>query len=309
MFGYVTINPAELGERSRMRYQAYYCGLCRTLKERYGDLGRLTLSNDMTFLLILLSSLYEPEESVSRSRCLPHPVKAREGIRNELSAYCADMNIALAYHKCRDDWADDRSLASRTEMKLLEGAYRKVEKCYPAKCAAIEKYLADIGKLEQESCLEPDAPANLTARMLGEVFVYRDDYWAVPMRTIGEGLGRFIYLMDAYDDLPADLRRKRYNPLTCYRDKPDYETLLRDSLTMVIAECTQAFELLPLVQDVEILRNILYSGVWMRYQRKQAKPDPKQGKLKYRLSCRTCAREGTGNAEPVKESDHEQRPV
>ncbi|MDD3214137.1 MAG: DUF5685 family protein, partial [Eubacteriales bacterium] len=123
----------------------------------------------------------------------------------------------------------------------------------------------------------------------GEIFVYRNDYWAVPLRKLGEGLGRFIYLMDAYDDLPADLRRKRYNPLAKYRDQPDYETLLKDSLTLLIAECTQAFELLPLVQDVDILRNILYSGVWMRYQQKQAKSARKQGKLK--------------------ESDHEQRSV
>ncbi|MCE5343517.1 MAG: DUF5685 family protein [Eubacteriales bacterium] len=308
MFGYVTINTAELEERSRMRYQAYYCGLCRTLMRRYGNLGRLTLSNDMTFLFILLSSLYEPEETIHKERCLPHPVKEREGIRNELNDYCADMNIALAYHKCRDDWEDDHSLLSKAEMKLLQNAYGQVVKRYPDKCAAIEKCLTDIGTLEQQNVLEPDAPANLTARMLGEVYVYRDDYWAEPMRAIGEGVGRFIYLMDAYDDLPADLRRKRYNPLAAYHGQPDYESLLKDSLTMVIAECTQAFELLPLVQDVEILRNILYSGVWMRYQQKQAKPDREQGKLKFRPLSRVFhrpRRRRTASESHVKESDHE----
>ena len=192
MFGYVTINPAELGERSRNRYQAYYCGMCRTLMHRYGNLGRITLSNDMTFLLVLLSSLYEPEETLSKGRCLPHPIREREYLENELSDYCADMNIALAYHKCRDDWNDEHSLAGRAEAGLLEKAYRQVENRYPEKCAAIEKCLKDIGKLEQENCLEPDAPANLTARMLGEVFVYRGDYWSVPLRTLGEGLGRFV---------------------------------------------------------------------------------------------------------------------
>ena len=289
MFGYVTINPAELKERSRERYQAYYCGLCRTLMQRYGNLGRMTLSNDMTFLMILLSSLYEPQETMSNERCLPHPVKARAGLQNELSEYCADMNIALAYHKCRDDWMDDHSLAGKVEAQLLSKAYRQVEARYPEKCAAIERCLTDIGALEQQNMLDPDGPANLTARMLGEIFVYRNDHWATLLRAIGEGLGRFIYLMDAYDDLPADLRKKRFNPLATVYTQPDYESLLKDSLTMVIAECTQAFELLPLLQDVEILRNILYSGVWMRYQQKQLKPDRKQGKLK--------------------ESDHEQRPL
>ncbi len=289
MFGYVTINPTELGQRSQERYHAYYCGLCRTLMKRYGNMGRMTLSYDMTFLMILLSSLYEPQETLTKGRCLPHPVREREAIHNELSHYCADMNIALAYHKCLDDWNDERSLTGRAEAKMLESAYRQVEARYPEKCAAIELCLKDISQLEQQNLLDPDGPANLTARMLGEVFVYRNDYWAVPMRTIGEGLGRFIYLMDAYDDLDADLRKKRFNPLAPVHEQPEYESLVRDFLTLVIAECSQAFELLPLVQDVEILRNILYSGVWLRYQQKQAKLARKQGKLK--------------------ESDHEQRSV
>lgn len=289
MFGYVTINPAELGEAGRARYESYYCGLCRTLKARYGNLGRVTLSNDLTFLYVLLSSLYEPPETRATARCLPHPIKAREGVHNALADYCADMNIALAYHKCLDDWKDEHSLAGRAEAGMLRNAYRKVEALYPEKCAAIEQCLTDIGALERESLSEPDAPANLTARMLGEVFVYRNDEWSAPLRVIGEGLGRFIYLMDAYDDLPADLHRGRYNPLARFHSQPDYETLVRDSLNLVIAECAQAFELLPLVQDVEILRNILYSGVWVRFLQKRAKADRAQGKLK--------------------ESDHEQRPV
>ncbi|HPS82494.1 MAG TPA: DUF5685 family protein, partial [Candidatus Limiplasma sp.] len=158
MFGYVTINPTELGTKSRERYQAYYCGLCRTLYRRYGNLGRVTLSNDMTFLLVLLSSLYEPSESLTVGRCLPHPVKRREGIHNDLSDYCADMNLALAYHKCRDDWTDDRSLAGMAEAKLLQKAYRQVETRYPEKCAAIQRCLTDIDALERQSVLDPDGP-------------------------------------------------------------------------------------------------------------------------------------------------------
>ena len=140
----------------------------------------------MTFLMILLSSLYEPEETASQGRCPPHPVRPRPRVENAIGQYCADMNIALSYHKCRDDWKDDRSLAGLTEAKLLASAYRQVEVRYPEKCAAIERSLADIGTLEQAGGADPDAPANLTARMLGEIFVYRDDCWAVPMAMEGK---------------------------------------------------------------------------------------------------------------------------
>lgn len=289
MFGYLSIEPGELSKAAQERYGAYYCGLCRELKRSFGNAGRVTLSNDMTFLYILLSSLYEPEETVTLARCAPHPVKPRPGLGNGLAAYCADMNIALAYHKCRDDWADERSLTGRAQAATLARAYAQVRLRHPAKCEAMEQSLRDIGALEHEGALEPDAPANLTARMLGEVFVYQADMWAVPLRTMGEGLGRFIYLMDAYDDRKADARRHRFNPLARYALEPDFEPLARDALTYVAAEATQAFEVLPLLRDADILRNILYSGIWRRYRQKLAKPDRGQGKLK--------------------ESDHEQGPV
>lgn len=277
MFGYVSPVLDALTDAQRVRYRAYYCGLCRTLEERYGNVGRLTLSNDMTFLLILLTSLYEPTEVSGAKRCLPHPIHEGAYVQNEFSGYCADMNIALAYHKGLDDWQDDRSLAGKAQAKLLEKAYRQVEARYPEKCEAIEACLKAIGCLESEGAALPDAPANLTARMLGMIFRAKEDLWADTMWEIGEGLGRFIYLMDAYDDLPADLKRKRYNPLKEYAQQEDYEGFCKDSLTLLIAEATQAFETLPLVEDIEILRNILYSGVWMRYEARKRKQ--KEGKL------------------------------
>ena len=42
-------------------------------------------------------------------------------------------------------------------------------------------------------------------------------------------------------------------------------------LTMMMAECSKAFEQLPLIDDIEILRNVLYSGVWYRYEQVREK--------------------------------------
>ena len=279
MFGYIVPAMEALSEENRNRYQAYYCGLCRTLKERHGNTGRLTLSNDMTFLFVLLSSLYEPEEQTGKKRCAPHPIHPRSYLQNEFAAYCADMNIALAYHKGLDDWKDDRSLMGRAQAGLLAKAYSRVEAQYPEKCKAIEECLAAIGCLEEENAALADAPANLTARMLGMIFRCREDEWADTMEEIGASIGRFIYLMDAYDDLTSDCKHGRYNPLKEYREQGDYEALCQDGLTLLIAEATEAFETLPLVTDVEILRTVLYSGVWMRYEMHRRKEKQKEGKL------------------------------
>ena len=95
MFGYVTANKPELKIREFARYKGYYCGLCRTLLENHGRRGQMTLTYDMTFLVILLSSLYEPKEEEMRKRCLIHPAKKQYMIQNEVSVYASDMNILL----------------------------------------------------------------------------------------------------------------------------------------------------------------------------------------------------------------------
>lgn len=271
MFGYVTIDQGTLSKPALARYRGFYCGLCRTLGQRYGSKGRITLSNDMTFLLVLLNSLYEPEETATDGLCVFHPLKKQTFIQTEFSGYVADMNIILAYHKCMDNWSDDRSAAGLMQAKLLKSAYRQVQALYPEKCAVISASLKHIGALEKENIATVDSLANLTAQMLGEIFAMRKDYWEGSLRTIGEALGRFVYMMDAYEDLPADLRRKRFNPLAELNREDQYEQMCKDSLSLLIAECAEAFEILPIEKDVDILRNILYSGVWTRYARIQQK--------------------------------------
>jgi hypothetical protein len=265
VFGYVNVNPEKLEARARGRYMAYYCGLCRVLKARYGNAARLTLSYDMTFLLILLSSLYEPAETCAAGRCLAHPIKKRPYVRNEIADYAADMNIALAYHKCADDWADDRDLMGLARMKLLSGAYRRVADEYPQKCARIAGCLKEISAIERAGDRRIDPAANLTASMLGDIFAFRPDIWQTPLRAMGEELGRFIYMMDAYEDLPDDIAKGRHNPLTAIRARDDFEDLCRDGMLMMMSGCARAFDVLPLGEDADILYNILYGGVWRKY--------------------------------------------
>lgn len=255
MFGYVTIAARALTQEQRERYRAYYCGLCHALKHRYGALGRMTLSYDITFLYLLLSSLYEPDEIRGTARCLPHPFRPHAYVQSELCDYCCDMNLALAYHKCLDDWHDDRSLPGRAEAALLAEAYGRVAAAYPKPAGRLNALWPPSAFLEHEGEPSPDAAANLTASMLGAIYRYREDLWADTLQRIGEGLGRFIYLMDAYDDLEADLRRGRYNPLKDMSLQDDYEDRVLESLTLLIAESHRtAFETLPLVKDMDILR-------------------------------------------------------
>lgn len=277
MFGYVIPNFQSLDETQKKRFRAVYCGFCQTLRQRHGLIGSATLSYDMTFLALLLTSLYETSERQGSERCLLHPLKTHAYMTSEPFEYVADMNIALAYHKCMDNWLDDRLVLSRTEAALLHRAYQNICKTYPQKCEAIVKWLDEIHEIESSGKEIIDAPVNSTGRMLGELFCWRDDFWSDSLRKIGDGLGRFIYFMDAYDDLPKDVKHGSFNPLKSYRDQSDFETMCKDSLLMMVADCTQEFENLPIIQDADLLRNVLYSGIWSKYVQIQKKREESKG--------------------------------
>ncbi len=271
MFGYVIVNYKALSKEDQAQYQKYYCGLCRGLDRRFGSISRMTLNNDMTFLLILLTSLYEPEEEERKGRCLTHPLKSRPYTCSELCDYCADMTVMLAYLKCMDDRADDNSLRGKAGAAALLKPYQAVVARYPGKADRIIHCIEELTALEEKNSRDIDAAINLSAKILGEIFHFREDAWGEELRALGEGLGRFIYLMDAYDDLPSDIRKGRYNALREYREQRDFDAFCEESLTMMIAECTEVFETLPLEKNLSILRNVLYSGVWMRYWQKTGK--------------------------------------
>ena len=273
MFGYVIINREALSEAEFTRFRAHYCGLCHQLYAQYGLSGCTTLSYDLTFLQILLSSLYEPAEQSLQERCLLHPFRKHACVLSPVNQYAADMNVAMTWHKCQDNWADEKSLLSLGEKKLLDKAYRQVEARYPDKCAFFARCIGELNQVEQTGEAQIDRPTNLTGQLFGEMFAYRDDMWSETLRSMGEALGRFIYLMDAYDDLPGDVKRGRFNPLIDLSRREDYEPFMERLLTMTIAECTAEFEKLPLVQDINILRNILYSGVWSKYAILQKKKE------------------------------------
>lgn len=279
MFGYVITSAESLPKDRQDRFRAFYCGLCRRLRLKYGLLGTATLSFDMTFLAVLLNALYEPKEIEAQERCVPHPFKRHSYVDTPVLDYAADMNVALAYHKCLDNWLDDKNVFSAAEAGLLKSAYQKVEARYPRRCEDIVTWLDEIHAMEARNLSEIDPPVNATGAMLGKLFAWQaDDIWAESLRELGDGLGRFIYLMDAYEDLPADERRGRYNPLRAYRQRPDYEEFCQSALMLAIADATRAFELLPILRDADILRNILYSGVWSKYAmiRKKRESDQKE---------------------------------
>ena len=266
MFGYVTVNKPEIKFKDFDMYRSFYCGLCRELRERCGIPGQISLTYDMTFVVLLLSGLYEPPTRKGKSRCVVHPLKAQPVRKNEITEYCADMNVILSYYKCMDDWADEKKLTRFTYAKLLKKGYHRAYNKYPEKARRIENLLRELSREENKQSADIDRMAGIFGRIMSEVLAPKADEWEESLRNMGFYLGKFIYLLDAYEDVYEDRGKGRYNPFTIKCDDPDFEEEVRTILTMMMAECSREFEKLPILDNVEILRNIIYSGVWYRYE-------------------------------------------
>jgi len=265
MFGYVSASWKELTREQQDRYGSVYCGICRRIRIQSGQAARLGLSYDMAFLALLLMSLYEPEEESGKNHCLVHPVKRRPWVDNPCVQYSADMNVALAYYNCLDDWQDDGKHSAKLMAEIMGKYLPTIEEKWPRQCQAIRDCLEKLSAFEKENCSNPDLPAGAFGDLMGELLVYQEDLWAPTLRQLGQALGRFIYLLDAVMDYDKDAKKGKYNPWLAMETGKD-PARWEEYLVLTMGRCTAAFEKLPLVQDKALLDNILYSGVWVNYR-------------------------------------------
>lgn len=267
MFGYVRINKMDLTFREYEHYKAYYCGLCKYLKRNHTELSRMTINYDITFLIVLLSSIYQPSAQVFHEKCIVDPVKKKKHIINEITEYAASMNILLAYYKLEDDVNDEGDIKSR----LVRRAYRKSFKTaydkYPQKADFIKACLGELRSLEEDQSTSIDQTSNCFARLLEEIFDYKDDEYRDRLRKVGFNIGKYIYIMDAYEDLDEDLEKGRYTPFTDYKDDREALKLRVDKLIgMTLSRLEEAILDLDIKVNKSIIDNIIYSGVYLRYK-------------------------------------------
>lgn len=265
MFGYVQIRKPELKIKDYELYHAFYCGLCERLMAKYGIAGRITLTYDMTFLIILLSSVYDVKCRHEKRRCIVHPAKKHDILYNNITDYCADINIILSFYQCLDDKNDDTSLRGKAGVVLYRKKAYEAAARHKRQADAIKLSLRHLYGLEKEKKYDIIKTADCFGSLLAEIFIYRKDMFKIYLGDLGYYLGRYIYIMDAYDDLQEDIKNDRYNPfINVYREK-HFKENVREMLLNEISMACGAFEQLPCLDYIDILRNILYAGVWNRY--------------------------------------------
>lgn len=272
MFGYVTPCKMELKVKDFEKFKAYYCGLCKSIKKNYGNLPRMALNYDMTFLAILLDSFQDKKCEFKKQGCIVHPTGKKVVIvNNDALDYAAFCNVSLAYYKLLDDVWDDDSIKSKIYSSILKNYIAKVPQNLGLLHNKIEEKLKELYFLEKnakgKNIDELSSPfAELTGIILSSYNeTYKDKlYW------LGYNLGKWIYIIDAFDDLEKDMQKNKFNALNAAYNSSnlpynEFYNIIADRVDFLLVSCAansyESLESIDLIKNEDILKNILQFGL------------------------------------------------
>lgn len=282
MLGYVQVYKPDLKVREYEIYQGYYCGVCKYIGREYGQLPRMTLSYDAAFLACLLASVEDVPDAPAQEHCAVHHIRKKTIIRNSAIEYAGDVMLILAWYKLLDDIHDEGKIIPKAALKLYKGIHKKLVEKYPNLCEGIEWNLAVLGGLEKDRCSSIDQVEDPFARIMEVIFLegarllYKEDENLHKVfANVGYHMGKWIYLMDAADDIEENVKDGAYNPLL-YRfnwrqsdfaseTTDEFRARIREDLEFnlyhylaVISEQTSE---LDIKKNKGIIDNIIYFGM------------------------------------------------
>ena len=218
MFGYVRVNSSELKVKEYEYYRATYCGLCRSMGKCTGQCSRLALNYDFAFLVLVRMAILGERGELERKRCLAHPLTKRSVMRrNSVLDYSSGAAAILNYHKLCDDISDERGgkrFAARMGKMFFSRARKKaLRRGLDELDGKVREGLLRLSECEKSDVISVDTPAALFGEILGEIVSFGMEGGEKRVAyELGCHVGRWIYVADALDDAPDDMKKGRYNP-------------------------------------------------------------------------------------------------
>lgn len=271
MFGYIRPVRDELKVREFEQFKACYCGMCHTLGREYGPVARMVLNYDFTFLAMLL---WEDADApaIEHRRCISSPCRKKACCcPNGAMTTAAGHSVILAYYKLVDSVRDSsfwRSLPYRVAVIVMHRAFKKAKRRYPEYAETVEALLSELDMLEAAGETSSDRAADKFSLILAaSAPVHSADAIARPLQQMLYHTGRYIYMVDACDDLREDAEKGEYNPVAARFKLTDGK--LTEEAEQQITRTLQhsqniigsSFELLPQTSWTGIIRNIIYLGM------------------------------------------------
>ncbi len=272
MFGYVRYDEEELRLSDFRLFKAYYCGLCHTLKRHFGQKGRFLLNYDMVFFAISIDGIGGGPLREGLGRCPFQPWKRRRMVLGSPGLEkAALLTVLMGYHKLKDSWLDDKSALAFLGLGLYRRAFRKGEALSPALAARINGGLANFYEGEKQPRFGLDELADPFAMLTAAVMKDSPgENKPAQLEKLGYHCGRWIYLIDALDDLPQDWLSGSANPFlrSFPRNGPDWRQFftenrqaIEDNLYFSLEEIHRVFDRLTIPRHRRLLENMYYLGI------------------------------------------------
>lgn len=269
MFGYLDIEKDKLEDGQRGLWQTFMCGLCMSTKRAYSNFPRMFITNDINFFNVLFHSVTQTDVEIENKTCFSHPFKKRTVLKTDLlTDKLSSANILLTYYNVYDDVIDDNSLAKKTVLKTLKKPFNKAKAELPQTDDTLKRMYEELQSLEKSDERSIDKVAHSFAS-LSQQFACQvlGENSSRNVETLCYNLGKWIYLIDALDDIDKDLKRGSYNVFArCYgfANAADVAPKLEEIQFLMYASLNriaQSYNDLNLTKYTCILNNVLYDSI------------------------------------------------
>lgn len=271
MFGYLQPEKRELKIKDYELYNSVYCGLCRRLGKDYGITARLTLSYDCTVFAMLAMAVKNSRCIITRGHCTFNPLKKCLFCETEDDAFdiAGALSVIMTWYKLKDTAQDSGffgKAAAKAGKVFFSRSYKKAAAAFPFIDKATAEMMEKQLQAEKDNA-GVDKSAEPTAQLIASMCrtLSDDPTDSHILEVFGYFTGRWIYLMDAADDLPKDVRKKTFNPFKAKLDETgsmeDTMEYCNEALNLTAAQIVLSYELLPISSFKEILDNIVYNGI------------------------------------------------
>lgn len=269
MFGYLDIEKGKLQDGERGLWQTFMCGLCMSTKTAYGNFPRAFITNDINFFNVLFHSVTQTDVEIEQKTCFSHPLKKRAILKTTtLTDELAAANVLLTYWNIYDDVIDDGGLAKKAALSSIKKPYAKAKANLPQMDEMLEQMYAELQSLEKSHCDVIDKVAHsfacLAQQFATQVLGENSNQY---VETLCYNLGKWIYLIDALDDVEKDLKKGSYNVFaSCYNfNKVDDIATKLDEIQFlmysVLNRIAQSYNDLNLTKYTCILNNVLFDSI------------------------------------------------
>ena len=272
MFGYVKTDKPEMKVKEYEAYRGLYCSLCKAMGKHFGILSRLTLSYDITFLVLTRLSFSGTLPCFDSGRCAFNPAKKCNYCTNaeEELRFASAVAMMMFYHKVRDNISDGSVLKKLVMYLLLPWAlikYKKAKKIYSEIADIIEECMAKQSEIESRNSAMPDKAAHQSAEALGRIAAYNMNDPEGNIYRFGYGIGKWVYLTDAFDDIEKDIKDGSYNVfvnkynLSADNYNDEIKQDITETINMASGFFISAYEKIENKTLSPIMENIIYEGM------------------------------------------------